>query len=325
MNILVAGGAGFIGSHLVGRLLLAGHAVTVLDNFSTGRNANLSALQHVKSLRVVKCDIVEGLPEIGGVDRIFHLASPASPPGYQRLPVETLRVNSEGTRHLLNLAERSGAGFLYASTSEAYGDPTEHPQAETYRGNVSSTGPRSMYDEAKRYGEALTMAYVRSRDVDGRIVRIFNTYGPHSDPCDGRLVPNFIMQALRREPLTIYADGRQTRSLCYVSDLVDGLILAMDASASRSEVINLGNPEERTILEFAETICRLTGAEPSFEFGPPAVEDDPQRRRPDISKARRLLNWEPRVTLEAGLVHTIHYFQTQLTNTRRPTEPLLAE
>ncbi|MGE3077118.1 MAG: UDP-glucuronic acid decarboxylase family protein [Dehalococcoidia bacterium] len=312
MNILVAGGAGFIGSNLTERLLSEGHAVTIVDNFSTGRRSNLSALAGHSGLRVLELDIVQPLPPIGDFDRIFNLASPASPPGYKRYPVETLRVNSEGTRNLLELAGRCGARFLYASTSEAYGDPLEHPQQETYRGNVSSIGPRSMYDEGKRFGEAMTMAYFRDRGVDARIVRIFNTYGPNSDPADGRLVPNFITQALNGEPITVYSDGQQTRSLCYVSDLVEGLIRDMESEAAAGEVINLGNPEEHTILEYAQLVAELAGCRPVFEYMPPAVGDDPQRRRPDIEKARRLLGWEPQVSLAEGMQRTIEYFAREL-------------
>lgn len=313
MRVLVAGGGGFIGSNLVERLLDDGNDVTIVDNFSTGRRVNLTAVEGQPRLRVEECDIVDGLPGgIGPVDRVYHLASPASPPGYKQFPIETLRVNSEGTRNLLEFALGNGARFLYASTSEAYGDPLEHPQVETYRGNVSSTGPRSMYDEGKRFGEAMTMAYYRDRAVDARIVRIFNTYGPKSDPADGRLVPNFITQALRGEPLTVYADGTQTRSLCYVSDLVDGLIRAMESPSATGEVINLGNPEEHTILEFAQLIAGVAGSSSSMVFSPPAVGDDPQRRRPDITKAQRLLGWQPRVGVAEGLARTTEYFRAEL-------------
>ena len=312
MRALVAGGAGFIGSNLVARLLEEGHSVLVVDNLSTGRSRNLEGLRANAELEFLEADIVSGIPRIGPLDWIFHLASPASPPGYQRFPVETLRVNSEGTRHLLELAKMDGARFLYASTSEAYGDPLEHPQRETYRGNVSSVGPRSMYDEGKRFGEAITMAYVRSRGVDGRIVRIFNTYGPNSDPADGRLVPNFITQALRGEPLTVYADGMQTRSLCYVSDLVEGLVRVINSNRATGEVINLGNPEEHTILEYARMVARLTDSNSPIRFGSPAVGDDPQRRRPDITKAAELLCWEPTVPLTEGLSRTIRYFESEL-------------
>src|SRR6266581_6715092 len=241
MAILVAGGAGFIGSHLCERLLGEGHNVVCVDNLMTGRRANIARFIGAPGFTFIEHDIVEELPELPHVSRIYHLASPASPPGYQRFPIETLRVNSVGSDHLLELAARRHARFLYASTSEIYGDPKEHPQREGYRGNVSSIGPRSMYDEAKRYGEAMSMAFLRTHHVDARIVRIFNTYGPACDPGDGRVVVNFIVQALRDEPLTVYGDGRQTRSLCYVSDLVDGLERAMEANNWPGGVLNLGN------------------------------------------------------------------------------------
>jgi dTDP-glucose 4,6-dehydratase/UDP-glucuronate decarboxylase len=223
-----------------------------------------------------------------------------------------MRVNSEGTRHLLDLAAETDARFLYASTSEVYGDPLEHPQRETYRGNVSSTGPRSMYDEAKRFGEALTTAYQTSHSVDARIVRIFNTYGPRSDPDDGRLVPNFIVQALTGRPITVYGDGKQTRSLCFVSDLVEGLVRAMESDRASSEVINLGNPAEHTILQYAQMIRVLAGSRSEVIFTDYAVGDDPQRRRPDITKARDMLAWEPSVGLEDGMSRTIEYFRSEI-------------
>ncbi|HEX6029964.1 MAG TPA: UDP-glucuronic acid decarboxylase family protein [Tepidiformaceae bacterium] len=312
MRAIVAGGAGFIGSHLCRALLARGDSVLCIDNFLTGRRTNISALLPHPGFRLLVHDIIEPLPALEPPDAIFHLASPASPPGYDRHPIETLRVNAEGTHALLELAASAGASLLYASTSEVYGDPLEHPQREDYRGNVSSIGPRSMYDEGKRFGEAITMAYVRSRGVDGRIVRIFNTYGPHSDPFDGRFVPNFIVEALGQQPLTIYGEGTQTRSLCYVSDLVRGLIAALDSDEARGEVINLGNPEEHTILEFANLIRELTGSGSELCFTAPAVGDDPQRRRPDIGKATRLLGWEPAIGLEDGLKLTIEYFRREI-------------
>jgi nucleoside-diphosphate-sugar epimerase len=318
MRALVAGGAGFIGSHLCERLLRDGHAVIAIDSFVTGRRKNIAHLLSDPSFALVEADIVEELPSLPPVSRVFHLASPASPPGYQRHPVETLRVNSEGSLRLLEVAARDGARFLYASTSEIYGDPLEHPQREDYRGNVSTTGPRSMYDEAKRYGEALATSFGRHRDVDARIVRIFNTYGPHSDPHDGRLIPNFITQALRGEPITVYARGEQTRSLCYVSDLVDGLVRMMECDAAGGTVVNLGNPEEHTILEYAEVIRDLTGSSSEFVFTEPAVGDDPQRRRPDIGRARELLGWSPVVSLREGLMHTIDYFRAELSDGAEP-------
>jgi UDP-glucuronate decarboxylase len=312
VRVLVAGGAGFIGSHLCDRLLRAGDEVICLDNLITGRLANLESVEDWPAFTFIEHDLIEPLPHLPSVDRVYHLASPASPPGYQRHQVETLRVNSEGTHNLLRLAAETGARLLYCSTSEAYGDPLEHPQREDYRGNVSSTGPRSMYDEAKRFGEAMCIAFVRTRGLDARIARIFNTYGPNSDPDDGRLVPNFVTQALKNEPLTIYGDGTQTRSLCYVSDLVSGLVSLMEGENTRGEVVNLGNPEEHTILEYAQLIRDLTGSTSPVVFAEAPVGDDPQRRRPDISKARTLLGWEPRVTLTDGLMQTVDYFRSEI-------------
>lgn len=312
MRVLVAGGAGFIGSYLCERLLRDGAEVICIDNFVTGRRANIAHLFDAPGFSLIECDIIEELLPLPVVSRIYHLASPASPPGYQRHPLETLRVNSEGSRRLLELASLNDARFLYASTSEVYGDPQEHPQREDYRGNVSTTGPRSMYDEAKRYGEAIASCYLRARGVDVRIVRIFNTYGPHSDPDDGRLIPNLVTQALRGEEMTIYAGGGQTRSLCYVSDLVEGLVRMMECDAASGQVVNLGNPEEHTILEYAELIREMTGSSSEFVVTAPAVGDDPQRRRPDIGLARSLLGWEPTVSLRDGLASTIGYFREEL-------------
>jgi nucleoside-diphosphate-sugar epimerase len=311
-HIVVAGGGGFIGSNLCEALVRNGHTVTCLDNFVTGRRKNLEALSDWPTFELIETDIVESVPELEGIDQIFHLASPASPPGYQGLPVETIRVNTEGTRNLLDLALRNSARFLFASTSEAYGDPLEHPQREDYRGNVSSVGPRSMYDESKRCGEALTMAYERTLGVDCRIVRIFNTYGPNSDPEDGRLVPNLICQALSGKAMTVYGNGRQTRSLCYVDDLVQGLRLAMDTTEVRGLVLNLGNPAERSVYEFAKLIRRITGSSSPIVHCEPAVGDDPQRRRPDITRAKSMLGWEPTVDLQDGLAATVDYFRNEI-------------
>jgi nucleoside-diphosphate-sugar epimerase len=309
---LVAGGAGFIGSHLCERLLRQGFEVVCVDNLVTGRMANLHDFERWPGFSFRGFDVVDGLPVgLPRLDRIYHLASPASPPGYQRFPLATMRANSEGTRRLLERAACDGARFLFASTSEAYGDPLEHPQREEYRGNVSTTGPRSMYDEAKRFGEAMTAAFARD-GCDARIVRIFNTYGPRSDPDDGRLVPNFFRQALTGEPLTVYGDGSQTRSLCYVDDLVDGLVRAMECPETAGEVINLGNPEEHTVLEFAEMVRVLARSRSALAFTEPAVGDDPQRRRPDITRARELLGWRPHVDLEEGLRRTAAYFEEEL-------------
>lgn len=290
-----------IGSHLCETLVNRGFEVWCLDNLSTGRLENLDALAHEPRFRFVEHDVSRELPVLPAVDRVFHLASPASPVGYTRLPIQTMLANSEGTRRLAELALGHRARFLFTSTSEVYGDPLQHPQREDYRGNVSSIGPRATYDESKRYGEAMTMAFVRSFGLDGRLVRIFNTYGPRADLCDGRVVVNFIAQALRGEPMTLYGDGLQTRSLCYVDDLLEGLIATMESDRARGEVINLGNPHERTVMEIAETIRSLAGSSSPFVFTDFAVGDDPQRRRPNIDKAKALLGWEPRTSLEAGL------------------------
>ncbi|HWO93918.1 MAG TPA: UDP-glucuronic acid decarboxylase family protein [Dehalococcoidia bacterium] len=312
MRIVIAGGAGFIGSNLTERLLAAGHSVICIDNFATGRPSNVEPFLREAAFELIPHDIIEPLPPLPPVDRVYHLASPASPPGYVRLPIETMRANSEGTRHLLDLSVRNGATFVYCSTSEVYGDSLEHPQTEAYRGNVSTTGPRSVYDESKRFGEALVAAYHRRFDADVRIARIFNTYGPRSAPDDGRLVPNFVVAALRDKPITVYGDGTQTRSLCYVSDLVEGLIAMAESDAAGGEVVNLGNPDEHTILEFAELVRELTGSRSEIVFRDYAVADDPRRRQPDITKARRLLGWEPIVGLREGLTRTIDYFRAEL-------------
>ena len=311
MRVLVAGGAGFIRSNLCETLLDAGHDVTYLDDLVTGRKRNIDHLEATPAFTCLRQDVIPGLPDLPHCDLVFNLASPASPPGYQRHAIETLQVNNQGSEHLLNFTRSCDARYLYASTSEVYGDPLEHPQREDYRGNVSSIGPRSMYDEAKRFGEALAVAY-RNEGVDARIVRIFNTYGPRSDPLDGRMVPNFITQALANEPITVYGDGSQTRSLCYVTDLVRGFMAVMGGDAARGEVINLGNPEEHTVLEFANLIIELTGSASKLVLREQVVGDDPQRRRPDIDKARRLLGWEPSVGLRDGLSKTIDYFRAEL-------------
>jgi nucleoside-diphosphate-sugar epimerase len=317
VKALVAGGAGFIGSHLCERLLADGDDVVCLDNFATGSVTNISRLRANPNFTVVDRDLVAApLEDALAADHYYHLASPASPNrhsprSYMALPLETALVNSVGTQHMLDLAHRTGGRLLFASTSEIYGDPLEHPQRESYWGNVSSTGPRSCYDEAKRFGEALCMIYVRSRGVDARIVRIFNTYGPHMDPDDGRMLPNFITQALGDQPLTIYGDGAYTRSLCYVSDLVDGLVAMMLSTRSDApgRVYNLGNPDEHTIAEYAELVLELIPSSKSqLEFLAP-VPDDPTRRQPDIERARSELGWQPTVTLADGLTRTIDWFK----------------
>ena len=299
--VVVAGGAGMIGSSLCEALLREGHEVICLDNLSTGCIENVRPLSKHPKFRFVRHDVTRELPALPRVDCVYHLASPASPVGYARLPIETMLANSEGTRRLIRLALEHGGRFLFCSTSEIYGDPLVHPQCESYRGNVNPIGPRSTYDESKRYGEAMTMAHVRSFGLDGRIVRIFNTYGPHADVQDGRVVVNFIGQALRGEPMTIYGDGMQTRSLCFVSDLVEGLMAVMGSDRARGEVVNLGNPDEHTVLEIAEIVRKLTDSKSPFVFTDPAVGDDPRVRRPNIDKARCLVGWQPRTPLEDGL------------------------
>jgi nucleoside-diphosphate-sugar epimerase len=308
VHVLVTGGSGFIGSHLCAALLAQGHRVTCVDNLSTGSARNVESLLSHRDFILLQHDVVQPLPDDVAPDVIFHLASPASVPDYLARPLETLAVNSDGTRAMLELARRHHAKFLFTSTSEIYGNPLVHPQPETYWGNVGTLGPRACYDEGKRFGEALVMAYVRVHEVDARIVRIFNTYGPHSRPDDGRIVPNFVMQALRNEPITIYGDGSQTRSFCYVSDMVQGLLSAMFSAGTRGEVFNLGNPDEYTVREFAQQIARHLGSVAGMIYCPLPV-DDPTRRCPDISKARRVLGWEPTTDLETGMDQTIRWFR----------------
>jgi len=309
LKIVVTGGAGFIGSHLCSRLLDEGHSVLCVDNFITGAERNIAALLHQPHFSFVQQDVTK--PFDFEAEAIFHLASPASPVGYMEHPIETILVNSQGTYLMLEQARKQNALFLVASTSEAYGDPLVHPQREDYWGNVNPIGPRACYDESKRLGETLTMEYHRQYQLNGRIVRIFNTYGPNSQLNDGRMIPNFITQALLDEPLTIYGDGSITRSICYVSDLVDGLMLAMFQPRTAGEVFNLGNTEEHTVLEYAHTIIRLCEASSSIIFEPNRV-DDPERRRPDISKAQQVLGWQPRVSLDAGLRRTIEWFSDHI-------------
>ena len=309
MRILITGAAGFLGSHLTDRLLAEGHQVIGMDNLITGNPENLVHLAHEPRWQFVRHDVTTFIRVEGPLDGVLHFASPASPIDYLELPIQTLKVGSLGTHNALGLALAKGARFLLASTSEVYGDPLEHPQAEGYWGNVNPVGPRGVYDEAKRFGEAMTMAYHRYHGVDTRIVRIFNTYGPRMRPRDGRVVSNFIVQALRGEPLTVYGDGLQTRSFCYVDDLVEGIYrLFMRGTA---DPVNIGNPDEFTVLQLAELVLRLTGAPGPIERKPLPV-DDPRVRQPDIGLARRTLDWAPTVPLEDGLRRTITYFQERL-------------
>jgi dTDP-glucose 4,6-dehydratase len=300
-RVAVLGGAGFLGSHLCDRLVARGDEVVCVDDFSTGRRANVAHLLGNPAFTLVEADVSTSVPVDGSLDAVCHLASPASPPDYLARPLATLAVGSEGTRLALELAERNHARFLLASTSEVYGDPAVHPQPESYWGNVNPVGPRSVYDEAKRFSEALTFAHHRSRGTDVGVVRIFNTYGPRLRTDDGRVVSNFLAQALRGDPLTVYGDGSQTRSLCYVDDEVGGLVAMLDASVTGP--VNLGNPDEYTVLELARTVIELTGSTSTIVHRP-LPTDDPARRRPDISLARQLLRWEPTTPLAVGLART---------------------
>jgi len=309
MRVLLSGAAGFIGSHMADRLIAEGHDVVGLDNFKTGNRRNISHLANEPRFFLEECDVTRTLPTLGRFHAVLHFASLASPKDYLANPIATLDTGSLATRNLLEAARESDATFLVTSTSECYGDPLEHPQVETYWGNVNPIGLRSCYDESKRFAEASTMAWHRVYGLRTNIARIFNTYGPRMALNDGRVVPAFLDQALRGEPLTIFGDGSQTRSFCYVSDLVDGLFRLM--LSDEREPVNLGNPNEMTMVEFAERIQRLTGTKSRMVFRDlPA--DDPKRRRPDISKAKRVLGWEPKVELEEGLKHTVEYFQSML-------------
>lgn len=307
---VITGGAGFLGSHLSDRLLAEGYDVVAVDNLVTGSRDNIAHLSGNPKFEYLNIDIIQPYTVPGPVDMVYNFASPASPVDYLELPLETLLVGSIGTHNTLELAREKGARFLTASTSEVYGDPTVHPQPEEYFGNVNPHGTRAVYDEAKRYSEAVTFAYRRKFDMDAKIVRIFNTYGPRMRIKDGRVVPAFISQALRGEPLTIFGDGKQTRSFCYVSDLIDGIYKL--SISEQSGPINVGNPIERTMLQFAEEILKATGSKSTIIHLPLPTADDPKQRRPDITKARALLGWEPVVTLEEGLKDTIAYFQTKL-------------
>ncbi len=309
MNTVVTGGAGFIGSHLCTRLLDQGHTVLCVDNLLTGSIHNIAPLLHNPRFTFLQHDVTQ--PFHCEAETIFHLASPASPIGYMEHPIETILVNSQGTYQMLELARKQHARFLVASTSEIYGDPLVHPQTEEYWGNVNSIGPRACYDESKRLSETLTMEFYRQYQLDARIVRIFNTYGPNSQIDDGRMIPNFITQALKNEPLIIYGDGNKTRSICYVSDMVEGLLLAMATPRTAGEVFNLGNTEEHTVLEYAQTIIRLCGASSNILFETSRV-DDPERRRPNIEKAQRVLGWQLQVNMEEGLKRTIEWFSNHI-------------
>jgi dTDP-glucose 4,6-dehydratase len=313
MRILITGGAGFIGSHLCDYLLERGHEVIAMDNLSTGSTDNIAHLIGQDRFRFIKHNVTDYIYVEGGLDAVLHLASLPSPVDYLNYPIQTLKVGALGTHKALGLAKAKNARFLLASTSEVYGDPLVHPQTEDYWGNVNPVGPRGVYDESKRFAESMTMAYHRHHGLETRIVRIFNTYGPRMRLDDGRVVPNFIRQAIRGEPLTVYDDGQRTRSFCYVSDLVEGMVrLLMSAEASP---VNLGNPSEMTILQFAQKVLEVTGSSSEIVFVRPRDErtqDDPMVRQPDISRARQVLGWEPVVSLEEGLEKTVDYFRTRL-------------
>ncbi len=306
---IVTGGAGFLGSHLTDKLLSEGHKVIGIDSLLTGNTRNIEHLVGNSNYSFIKQDVTEYLYIPGEIDYIFHFASPASPIDYLELPIQTLKVGSLGTHKTLGLAKAKKARFLLASTSECYGDPLVHPQKEDYWGNVNPIGPRGVYDEAKRFAEAMTMAYYRTHGVDTHIVRIFNTYGPRMRLRDGRVVPAFVSQALKGEPLTVFGDGAQTRSFCYVSDLIEGIYRL--SQSDYHEPVNIGNPNEMTIKQFAEQIIKATGSKSSIDYKPLPV-DDPKQRRPDITKAKALLKWEPQVGLEEGLTKTIEYFKGRI-------------
>jgi len=307
VRVLVTGAAGFLGSHLCDLLLAKGHTVVGMDNFITGNPDNIAHLIGNKSFRFIEHDVTNFIYVDGALDAVMHFASPASPIDYLELPIQTLKVGALGTHNSLGLALKKKARFLLASTSEVYGDPEVHPQEESYWGNVNPIGPRGVYDEAKRFGEAITMAYHRAHGVDTRIVRIFNTYGPRMRVRDGRVVPAFISQALTGKPLTVFGDGSQTRSFCYVSDLIDGICRLLESS--ETDPVNIGNPGEMTVLDFAREIIALTGSKSTIVYEP-LPQDDPKVRQPEIAKARRLLGWEPKVSLHDGLARTIEWFRT---------------
>jgi UDP-glucuronate decarboxylase len=311
-SVVVVGGAGFIGSHLCERLLSEGYAVSCVDNLLTSREDNLKSFSSHPHFTFYKYDAIKPLPDEINADFVFHLASPASPNhhskiSYHALPMETMMINTIGTHHLLEFAKKNNARFLFASTSEVYGDPLEHPQKEEYRGNVSSIGPRSVYDEAKRFGETLVSYYIREHALDARIVRIFNTYGPRMNKDDMRMIARFIQQALHQEPITVFGDGSQSRSLCYVSDTVDGIIKLMFTDSARGNVVNIGSDQERTVLEYARIVKGLTNSSSEIIMSEALPQDDPVKRRPDITKAKELLGWEPKIPLEEGLVNLIEF------------------
>ena len=306
MRVVVTGAAGFLGSHLSDRLIAEGHHVVGLDNLVTGDVRNIAHLAGHERFRFILHDVTEYIYLDGAVDAILHFASPASPIDYLQIPIQTLKVGALGTHKALGLARAKKARFLLASTSEVYGDPLVHPQPEDYWGNVNPVGPRGCYDEAKRFGEAMTVAYRNFHQVDTRIVRIYNTHGPRMRPNDGRIVPSLIGQALRGEPLTVFGDGSQTRSFCYVSDLIDGIYRLLLSDVV--DPVNIGNPAEMTVMQFAETIKKATGSNSTIVHKP-LPTDDPKQRRPDITRARKLLGWEPRVALDEGIAATIAYFR----------------
>ncbi len=309
MRVLITGGAGFIGSHLIDRLIEKGNEVVCLDNLITGSLSNIAHLNGREQFTLIQQDVTKPIEVSGKIEHVLHFASPASPVDYLKYPIQTLKVGSLGTHNALGVAKVKGAKFLLASTSEVYGDPTVNPQREDYWGNVNPIGPRGVYDEAKRFAEALTLAYHRNHQMDTKIARIFNTYGPRMREADGRAIPNFIHQALCGEPLTVYGDGSQTRSFCFISDLVEGIFLLMNAPLN--DPVNLGNPREMTIRELAEKIIALTGSRSQIVSKPLPV-DDPKQRRPDISKAKNELGWQPKTSLEEGLRLTIEDFRKRL-------------
>jgi dTDP-glucose 4,6-dehydratase len=313
VRAVVTGGAGFLGSHLCDAMTERGWEIICIDNLITGAEENIQHLKNDRRFIFLRQDVCKPINVGESLDAVLHFASPASPDDYLKFPIETLEVGSLGTLHALDLARAKQARFLMASTSECYGDPEVSPQPEAYWGHVNSVGPRSVYDEAKRFSEAATMAYHRKHGVDTRIVRIFNTYGPRMRLNDGRALPNFLYQALSGQPITVYGSGKQTRSFCYVSDLIEGVLRLLDSHEQLP--VNIGNPHEMTILEFAERVRTLTGSRAEITFRP-LPQDDPQRRQPDITKARKLLNWEPKVGLDEGLRLTLDYFQKKLAETQ---------